>query len=133
MSFKTFGFTLLETVIVLAMGAILISLSYSSYQHYLMKAARMNAQVMLWQTASYLENYYSEHGTYQGVSLNSPTITEDGRYRLVLSHISKSAYILSAIPQKAQLQDKKCAALYLNEKNEQWHDGLELKSSCWIQ
>jgi type IV pilus assembly protein PilE len=131
MLFKIFGFTLLEMMLALAISAILMSLSYVSYQHYLMNTARMNAKIILWQAVSYLENYYSEHGTYQGVSLSFPAPVPHDRYRYVLSHVSSSTYVLSAIPQGAQLQDEKCGALHLNEKNEPWNDGFASQNSCW--
>jgi type IV pilus assembly protein PilE len=131
---KLRGFTLLEMAVVLAISVILAGLSCLSYQHYLIRTGRLNAQIMLWQAVSRIEEYYNESHTYRGAVLNRLGIganTQDNRYRLVLSHLTESTYRLSALPIGAQRRDKKCGELSINERNEYFSNGIQEKEACW--
>ncbi len=57
------GFTLLEMVIVIAIVAVLASISYPVYRHHLMMVHRREAEVELLRIATFLEQYHSEHDT----------------------------------------------------------------------
>jgi len=132
---KAQGFTLLEVLIVLGIILILSHITFASYQHYVIKAARVTGKSEVLKTATALESYYSQHYTYVGAHLNDlgiPSVTEDGRYRIVLSQLSQSHYLMVAIPQGPQLKDKRCGALMLNEKGERSISGSATVLSCWL-
>jgi prepilin-type N-terminal cleavage/methylation domain-containing protein len=129
------GFTLLEVLIVLSIIFILSYVGSASYQHYVIKAARVNAKVALLSTAAALERYQREYQTYANVNLSDLDITpmtEDGRYRIVLSQHSKAHYLIMAVPIGAQLMDERCATLMLNEKNEPMNSGTAPIEQCWL-
>lgn len=129
---KLKGFTLLEVLVVLGIIAILSHVAISSYQHYLIKSARVNAKIELLKVAATLESYYSQYYTYIGAPTDlDMRITKDGRYQITISKLTQSNYRIEAIPKAAQQQDKQCGILTLNEKGEQSMSGIASVATCW--
>ncbi len=65
------GFTLVEILVVVTIIAILAALSLPSYQNYIVRAKRTEAQAALLQLLQQQERYYSQNNTYIAFSSGS--------------------------------------------------------------
>ena len=93
---KLKGFTLIEVMIVVAIVGILVAVALPSYQKYIIRAARVQAQAELLELASLQEKIFlnsnsyafSVTAAYNGTSAGglgrNPAQTRDGRYTLAL-------------------------------------------------
>jgi type IV pilus assembly protein PilE len=109
------GFTLIEVMIVVAVVALLSAIALPSYQEYVRRAHRANAQATLVQAAQWMERAATVRGTYPltnqiPVSL---LLVEGQRYNVVA--VSNGAtYTLTATPVAGQASDP-CAAYQLDQ------------------
>lgn len=74
---RTRGFTLLETLVVLAIAGILAAIAYPSYARHLVKARRVEAQLALVEAMQRQEQYRAQHHTY--VAFSSSSTDEEGK------------------------------------------------------
>lgn len=125
MKMKQTGFTLIELMITVAIIGILTSVGYPSYQNYIKKAKRSEAQAALVSMATAMEQWRVENnGKYSGVvatdifAAQVPT-DSNGTVTYKLSFDPDEAlkidnyYKLKAIPQDAQANDE-CGDLTLD-------------------
>ena len=124
------GFTLIETMIVLAIAGILASIAFSIYQSKILKTKRTTAQSCLMEYAQYMEVY---RGTnvfhpmqYAGASLPAAVCatTLASAYNITLVSDS-STYTLTAAATGTQTKDTGCTSLTLQQ------DGTKAPASCW--
>ncbi len=134
MDFKC-GFSLLELLIVMAIIAILVRISYPLYTSYLIKGRRNQAEIALFYLGSQMENYYVQNSTYQGADLQNlgvKTYTDDGSYQVAIQSVSEISYLLSAIPLETQKKgDTGCGTLSLDEQGEKFSNGTLSSKFCW--
>ncbi len=111
MHFKQRGFTLIELMITVAIIGLLASIALPSYNSYIVRSARIQAQTELLELASIQEKIYlnsnsyafSVTGNYNGKSdggLGKTTgTTQDGRYTIALDIAAASqTFTLTATP-----------------------------------
>jgi type IV pilus assembly protein PilE len=117
------GFTLIESLIVLAIIGILASLAYPSYQNYIIHARRSDGQTALLDLSARLEQYYAQQQTYQTATMNTGTPTDisgtnlspQGWYTLSIAFQDTSAYTIQASPIHSQaFSDTLCQTFTLN-------------------
>jgi type IV pilus assembly protein PilE len=129
---KQRGFTLIELMIVIAIVAIVAAVAMPSYQNYVQKTRRAEAQISLNSIAMLLEAYYRKGNTFVGASLylnsaGSGGVTEihpeylpkDNRndaggatYRLSMTQTA-STYTITATPIGSQANDP-CGVMTIN-------------------
>ena len=68
------GFTLIELMIVVAIVGILAAIAYPSYTEYVRRAARADAQGALTGLAAVMEQWFSDHNTYEGFPPDGGTL-----------------------------------------------------------
>lgn len=125
------GFSLIELIIVMAIIGILATIAYPSYQTYLIRVRRLDGIGALLNLAALMEQYYTEHNTYAGVTpteIGGSCLSVEGHYTLSISS-TPTSFMLSATPIKGDLQthDKACSPLTLT------HLGVKgpSVSVCW--
>jgi type IV pilus assembly protein PilE len=121
------GFSLLELMLALAIIGILTLLSLPTYSHYIAREKRFETEVLLTQIAATLENYFTQHNSYQGATLESLGFADNNdRYELSMQMTPDEHFILVASANEKQAQeDIECVKLTLNDAGE------KNKTDCW--
>lgn len=127
---KNSGFTLIELLIALSVMAVLITIAYPSYSHFILKTHRVDGQIALLQLASRMENYAltSPQG-YEGATLakvKTNAVSPEGYYQLAIAKATAQDFLITATAINSQARDKACAVLTFNAQGEQ---GPE--KQCW--
>lgn len=120
---KTQGFTLIELMIVVAVIGILAAIAYPSYQEYVNRSKRANAQAAIMELSHFMERYYTANGKYTksdgtGPDLPFTKAPKDGgseNYSLSLSAVDAFSYTLTATAKNSMAEDK-CGNLTLTSK-----------------
>ncbi len=138
-SARSYGFTLIELVISLAIVAILAAIAFPAYQDHVRKARRADAKAALVELAQWMERNYTEALRYDqdsnggAIALPFTEVPREGSnkyYDLTLSNLTATTFNLNAAPKSAQVHDK-CKTLTLT------HTGLKGTTSglgigeCW--
>ena len=121
------GFTLIELMIVVAVIGILAAIAYPSYQDYIRKARRIDAQSVMLDIQLLQEKYRVNHTIYGGtldeVGASPPT----DYYNFTISGNTASAYTITAEAKTgtSQKSDTGCDKLELNQASTKSPD------TCW--
>lgn len=125
------GFTLLETMVVLVITALLVSLAVPAWRQYVLRAHRAEAIGALMRIAACQERTRAARGRYDDATCLPPS---DEHYRYSYEEAGEtngSAFIARAEPLRAQAADT-CGTLTLG------HDGARRAhgptadgSACW--
>ena len=110
------GFTLIELMIVVAVVAILAAIAYPSYQEYVLRSRRVEAQSLLNDAAARQERFRSQNGVYtnQVTSLKLSPNSTHGFYVLSIT-ATATTYSLTATRQGAQTKDTRCGDFTLDQ------------------
>lgn len=114
----SYGFTLIEILITLAVIAILSAIALYSYSTQIEKTRLADARSALAQNAQFMERWYADNGSYKKTSSSWPTlpITETDYYTISFTSLASgtdgSAYKLQASP-KPQTGSISSGAKYL--------------------
>jgi len=136
---RTFGFTLIEVMIVVAIVAILAAIALPAYNENVRKARRADAKAALVQLTQFMERNYSLAQRYDldsaGTAVvlpftQSPVDSSPKYYNLTLSNLAQNTYTLTATPITGTPQaNDRCANLTID------HTGVKGTSSaltdCW--
>lgn len=118
------GFTLIELMIVVAVVAILSAIAYPSYQEYVKRSRRAEAQSLLNEAAAREERWRAQNGSYMTGStaadiaklkLAKVDKSENGYYTLGIGVVANDGgYTLTATRAGAQASDTKCGDFTLD-------------------
>ena len=121
------GFTLVELMIAIAVVAILVTLSYPSYIHFVLRANRSDAQLTLQDWANQQEIWRADHPVYN-TGIN-PSNTDKYTYSMVSTATSFTLTATAIGRQAADEQDGvSCATVTLRQDGAPGPDGHQL---CW--
>ncbi len=128
------GFTLIETMLVVAIVAILAGIALPAYQQQVRAARRADACAVLLQARQLMERYYSRHYTYASapsttVPSRSPLDGTESYYQVEISSQSATGFTIVARPLGGQQGDA-CGALGINQAGEKTVGGLTV-DKCW--
>lgn len=136
MQLTSVGFTLLELLLVLAMGVILAALSYPTYIAYETHAKRNRAEVALTQLAGKMEIYFERHDSYAGATiarLHAKNLMDGLHYTLGIIRATHAHYEIAATPCDIQKkQDTLCGTLSLTDRNQRKISGSGTVAQCWL-
>ncbi len=143
------GFTLVETMVVLAIMGLLAAVAYPSYARYVVKARRVEAQAALLELLQQQEHYFTQHNTYLAFSADAAT-PEAGHFKWWSgARAASSAYelrgeacaaqpierciVLKAVPGTdrvdASFRDRDCQVLTLSSTG--LHTAAGPAPDCW--
>lgn len=135
------GFTLIEVMIAVAIIGILAAIAYPSYQEYIKKSRRTEAQVALLELAQFMERHYTAKGGYlaSGRTGASPTLPfteapKDGSqksYTLSLSAATARTYTLQGVPKNSMAGDKCGTFTVTNTGKKDVTGGTATAAECW--
>jgi len=134
-----FGFTLIETIIAIAIVSILAVIAYPSYQESVLKARRTDAKESLVELRQYMESYYTLNNRYDqdqaGTSISLPftQTPKDGstkHYDLAFQggDPGRNTFTLTATPIS---NDTKCTKLLIDQLGNRTYMGSGTKKDCW--
>lgn len=128
------GFTLIEVMIVVVTVAILASIAFPSYQRYVLRSHRVEAQALLSEAAARQERYYSQNNAYASTAaaLNmTGNVNGLQYYSLTISNVTATTYTLTATAKGTQAADKECLTLTLDQAGTRGNTGTGTGTTCW--
>ena len=133
MNITTKAFSLIELIIVLAIISILTTIAYPIYQTHITKTHRTKATIALTNLAAKLEQYYTQHHSYQHATLQNLHATpSNSYYQFAINSATDNSFIIKATPIGSQAKnDHKCGALILNELGKKTISGNGNIPTCW--
>jgi type IV pilus assembly protein PilE len=137
---RSFGFTMFELIIVMAIIAILAAIALPSYQRQIQKSRRTDAHNILMRVAAEQERFYTNFNQYAaaltgappaGLGFGATVDSEHGHYRVTLAvGAGNQTFTLTATPQGPQAVDL-CGNLTLGNSDAKGFSGTEDNGDCW--
>ncbi|HEV7578341.1 MAG TPA: type IV pilin protein [Caldimonas sp.] len=136
------GFTLIETLVTVAIAGVLSSVAYPSFEGQLLRARRTDALVALMQAQLAQERFRANNASYgsladAGVRATSPA----GHYRIEVVSTGAAGFELLASAVAAQARDAKCrhlrlalvdaALVYASGSDATTANGADVNRACW--
>ncbi len=130
----TFGFTLIELMIVVAVVAVLAVIAFPAYQNQVRKARLGQAQADLLEISQIMERCFTANNSYVGCALPFAQSPRNGTafYLITVATPSPRAYTLTATPLMAGGQAHQvCGTLRLNQLGAKSFTGSATHGQCW--
>jgi type IV pilus assembly protein PilE len=149
---KMQGFSLIELVIAMVIGAILVSIAIPSYTQYVLRAHRTEAKTALLDLASMQERYFSTQNVYSTVTTDLgyggawPITVGNGYYQVQVPVVvpavaptalspggTPSTYSITAVPIGTQVNDAACASFTITSAGTKTATGTDPTPNvtCW--
>lgn len=128
------GFTLIQLMIAVVVVAILAAIAFPSYQRYVLRSHRVEAQAVLSEAAARQERYYSQNNAYASTAaaLNmTSNVNALQYYSLAISNVTATAYTLTATAKGSQAKDGQCLTLSLDQAGTRSNTGTGTGTTCW--
>jgi type IV pilus assembly protein PilE len=138
------GFSLIELMVVVAIGAILVSIAVASYKTQVQKSHRTEARSALLDLAAREERYFSTNNKYTNAaaSLNYLTFTPvgNGYYNVAINPIAAvpgnvpptpAGYTITATAIGIQASDTSCLTFTVDQTGAQTSTGSAPAATCW--
>jgi len=145
---RSFGFSLLELMVTVAVISILATIAVTSYSSQVQKSRRTEAKSALLDLAGREERLFSTTNAYSNVeaflgyaAAGTTVMTNmpfgNGNYTLTATvpdpgqPAGTPSYLLSATPVGTQANDTSCGSFSLNQLGQQTVSGTGTAASCW--
>ncbi len=126
----SFGFTLVELMITVAIVGILASIAYPSYTAHIIRSDRAEAVSELLRIANLQEQFFVDNRQYTaninqlGIGSGAAYTTLTGNY-VITSALNGNTFTLTATAKLNQMKDTGCTALTITDT------GSKLPKICW--
>jgi type IV pilus assembly protein PilE len=134
----TFGFTLIELMVTVAIVAILATVATTSYQSQVLKSRRTDAKSALLDLAGREERLYSTKNAYSSTATDlgytgAFPITIGSGYYTVNVTIGNPpiSYLITATAAGSQANDAACATFTMSNTGAQGFTGTGTAPTCW--
>jgi type IV pilus assembly protein PilE len=135
------GFTLIESMITVAIIAIVAAIAYPSYQDYVIRSRRGSVAVCLTEVSQFMERFYTTNLRYDistaDVVVAIPALqcrTDLATHYTISFNGAPTAttYAIQAAPQGVQAsKDTSCGTLGLNQAGAKSESGTGSVADCW--
>jgi len=135
---RTGGFTLIELMIAIAILAIIMGIAIPSYNQWVLKSGRADAQTVLMQGAQTLERCYTRFSAYNDaacqIGQGDTVMSESDKYQMTATTVTANQFLLTAVPQGGQTNDTECGNFTLNHQGQKGAKGGTddaVVDECW--
>ena len=140
------GFTLMELMVTLVVGAILVTIAVTAYTNQVRKSRRTDARTAVLDLAGREERNYSTSNTYVAVPASLgytgaafPIVVGNGYYNVNVAVVAAApgvpaTFTITATPLGDQVNDQQCASFSVTDQGLQTaldSNGVDATVSCW--
>jgi len=129
------AFTLIELLIAIAILSLLAGIAYPSYQGFIIKTRRADAQSELIKAQIEQSSFRITHPTYISNASSAGLPSNNQYYTFSIVSASTHTYTLKAEAKAtaSQIDDQSdCRTLYIDQSNTKTSDGNQQNNACWI-
>lgn len=135
------GFTLIEMMIVVAIGGILLAVALPSYQSQMVRTRRAAAAACTAELAQFMERVYASNIRYDQNAGAATALPATPCQTELAAHYSfgfasgqpaQRSFVINATPQGGQAaRDTACGTLSLDQANVKGQGGTGTAATCW--
>lgn len=132
---KQCAFTLIELLIAIAILGLLAAIAYPSYQGFVIKTRRADAQSELIKAQIEQSSFRITHPTYISNASSAGLPSNNQYYTFSIVSAATHTYTLKAEAKAtgSQINDESdCRTLYIDQSNTKTSDGNQQNNACWI-
>lgn len=131
---QSLGFTLIELLVAIFIIAVLSVIAYPSYQHFLIKVRRAEAQTELTKAQIVQSSYHIINPTYLPDTKLTGLPLDHEFYDFSVVSASNNTYLMKAVVKVNTNQSNDeviCQTLFINQDSKKTSDGFIDNISCW--
>ena len=136
---KQTGFSMIELLVAMVIGAILLAIALPMYQNYVLQSRRTEAINALLELASREASYYVANNAYVSslttLGYSADPSSVNGDYNLSVKSLTdsngNSGFTLQAVPTGNQTNDTTCATFSLDSLGVKSVSGTATAATCW--